>query len=276
MVTISPTHAGKIYKWVDENGVSQFSTYPPLNQQSDRKVTTLRLDSGATNPSKFSCDRLCGVWIHITHKKVNRLTITKDGFNYQPEDKNATWKEAKGGEWKLDGDTLEVSYSKHQVKSKIGGKENFFVKMPTPETLILIPSNDGKRVIFQQEHNFSKPEGGRSGIEQEFIGTWKSIRGMDGDSITFTNKKFTVYGRITKGGGERAYEITDTKYQGLWHVEDPYITLQITIDNVYKSIDKYSLVGSAWRWIILSKTDALLTARDTATRRTLKFVKASN
>lgn len=272
----SPAFAGKIYKWVDEHGVTQFSTFPPLKKEQSTSVTAVNINSGSSDTSTLSCDEICGIWYYTSYRKNSSLTITKDSFYYKPGSDRAVWKNTKGGRWKIEGRTLEVTYTQHQDKSKKGNKEQYYIRMPDPQTLILIPANGGKRATFKQEHDFSNPDPERSGIEQNFVGLWENVYGLDGDSLKLNNKKFLIYGNVMKGKGRYAYQTTGDKYEGQWHVEDPYITLEITADKTYKSEDRSSLVGTTWRWVILKRTAAMFTVRDTATRRSLKFVKISN
>ncbi len=56
-------------------------------------------------------------------------------------------------------------------------------------------------------------------------------------------------------------------------MDDPYISLESILDEVFKVENERSKVGQQWRWLIVKKTADTLTVRDTTTRHLMKFVK---
>lgn len=271
---ISQARAGKIYKWVDENGVTQFSTYPPLVLKDSQPVTTVQGLSTGGGSTDINEDSLQGVWFVIDRGKKHTMTFHKATFVYRPQESATGWGLASSGTWKLDGGIIEFTYNTHEDKNKRGTKEEFFVKQADEFSLTLISREGNKRFNFRKDTDILKADKAVSRVAQELMGYWTGLGG--GDSIYFSNEVFELKGKRKEDGGSvKSYEAFGTKYKGRWHVDDPYINLEVTLDEVYKFEDSHSQVGRQWQWVIVKRTADLLTVRDTISRRLLKFAKTS-
>jgi len=263
--------AGKIYKWVDADGVTQFSTYPPLVQKDSQPVTTVKGLGTAASSAGVSEADLLGVWFIIDKRKKHTMTFYKDSFTYRPQEGKTSWGLESSGKWKLDGGILELHYKSHKDKTKKDSKEQFFVKKTDEYSLVLIAEKSNKRFNFRKDTDVLKFDKAISRLAQNMLGFWAGVGG--GDSISFSNETFEIIGKRKEKFSSNIYEAVRTKYKGRWSVDDPYISLEITFDEVYKLEEIQSMVGQKWRWLIVKKTVDTLTVRDIQTRRLRKFVK---
>lgn len=270
----SPVTAGKIYKWVDENGITQFSTYPPLVQKKNQPVTTVKGLTTSPSTTGVTAEDLQYVWFIIENRTKNTLTFSKDVFTYRPQTSKTSMGLTSAGKWKLDGGVLELTYTQHKDKSKKDSKERFYIKMQDEYSLTLISENGNKRLSFRRDTDLLKSDKAISRLAQNMMGFWQGVG--DSDSINFSNETFEITGKRKEKVSINTYERVGTKYRGRWSVDDPYINLEVTLDEVYKLENWVSEVGQQWRWLIVKKSPEMLTVRDTKTRRLKKFIKTTN
>jgi hypothetical protein len=267
-----PAFSAKIYKWVDEHGVTQFSTHPPMKQKPGQVVTTVKGIGTASRQGSLSREDLLGTWFTIENRKKHTLSFYKSSFNYRPQLSKTAWGLASAGTWKVNDGMLELTYSQHNDKSKKGTTEQFFVKKNDDYNLTLIAKEGNRRVSFRKDTDELRGQKAISRLAQELIGYWQGVG--DGDSIQFSNETFELIGKRKKKFSTNIYDAVDTKYKGRWSVDDPYINLEITLDEVYELEKIRSKVGQQWRWVIVKHDTDTLTVRDTQTRRLKRFVKS--
>ena len=156
VLTMTSVWAGKIYKWVDKQGVTQFSTFPPLVQKADQPVTTVKGLSTPGGSGRLSKEDLYGVWFIIENRKKHTLTFSKDSFVYRLQESKTAWGLASSGKWRLDGGILELNYTRHKDKNKQGTKEQFFVKKADQYSLTLIAKQGSQHFNFRKDTNWVK------------------------------------------------------------------------------------------------------------------------
>lgn len=271
LLPVNAAFAGKIYKWVDEDGVTQFSTYPPLVQKDNQPVTTVKGLGTAASSTGVSNEDLLGVWFIIDKRKKHTMTFYEDSFAYRPQEGKTSWGLESTGEWKLDGGIVELHYKSHKDKAKKGSKDKFFVKKTDEYSLTLISEKSNKRFNFRKDTDLLKSDKAISRLAQNMVGFWTGVGG--GDSVSFTNETFEIIGKRKEKFSSNIYEAVRIKYKGRWSVDDPYIYLEITLDEVYELEKIQSAVGQKWKWLLVKHTPETLTIREPGTRRLKKYIK---
>jgi Skp family chaperone for outer membrane proteins len=74
-VTPLTSQAGKVYKWVDESGNTQFSQFPPGGQKAAEHVTVKTQQSGSSSQSK---EKLASMRQKLLESSVDRNTENEE------------------------------------------------------------------------------------------------------------------------------------------------------------------------------------------------------
>ena len=270
-LTVSNASAGKIYKWIDEQGVTQFSTYPPLVQKKDQPVTTLRGTTGSGSSGVLQPEDLGGGWFTIENQKKRTLYFKKDRFTSMYQTNRTSWESVATGKWRLDGGVLELHYLTHRDKAKKGKTEKFYIKKVNENVLTIIAQQGNQRWQYRRDSKYTTSRKPVSRIAQELTGNWQKVGASD--TLHFSSTDFVISGKRKKNIGTRIYDSVGRKFSGRWQVDDPYIELEIVLDEVFKFEERPSNVGQRWRWLIVDRTGDTLTVRDMTTHRLMKFVK---
>ena len=76
-LAFQPFAHAKMYKWVDKEGVTQFSTFPPENIEEDFQTL-----SSKKNPNIPTSQYIIGTWFYNKNNKKYKIIISKGGLNF--------------------------------------------------------------------------------------------------------------------------------------------------------------------------------------------------
>lgn len=248
LLVITPGHAAKIYKWVDEHGVAQFSTQPPLEQQ---KKPFEEVSIGSQ--SKIKASIYNDHWYRFEKGLKHTLSLSKDRYALRKE--GGFRNTQNHGKLLAEGKTLTVEYEGHEEKTKKGSKEIFYVAEVTGTRLVLVSDLTGKRYEYIKDMTHSG-DSELSSAEVTLLGTWKGIAGSD--SLRLIDDKFIIRGKTRQGSGDYIYWARTERYRGKWTYDDPYLYLEVHQDLVHLKEDNPTKVGKQLKYQVLDKNDARL------------------
>lgn len=244
ILVVAPCQAAKVYKWVDENGVMQFSTQPPLEQQ---KKQFEEVNIG--NDSKNKASIYDFHWYMFDRGIKHTLVLSKDRYSLLKM--GGSRNTHNFGKLIAEGKTLTVEYQSHEDNTKKGSKEIFYVAGVTDTRLVLVSDLTGKRYEYIKDSD----AGGYNELtssEENLLGNWKGIAGSD--SIRFTDKQFIIRGRTRHGSGNFKYWARTERYRGKWSFDDPYLNLEVHDDLVHLKEDIPTKVGKQLKYQVLENS----------------------
>lgn len=216
VVLSAPVSAAKIYKWVDDNGVIQFTSTPP---EKNNKVDVV----GSTNKKKKKPleEAIKGTWECINDDQDISVTIDSRGIRFLFKDKNSGERKSMSGIYELKGKLLEVGYKTHSKIEKVGKVENYFVNRANDQELILIQQGSNKKFIYRKDDSYARNKKVLNKSAMRLVGRWESL--TNDREIEFKGSNFTIKEKVKV----RNYWTRKKTQTGFWKYNDPYIDLTI-------------------------------------------------
>lgn len=254
-----PKHVhAKMYKWVDEEGVTQFSTFPPSNIKKDfQTISTSR------KTKKPISENIKGIWLYQEFSQHYQLIINTVGMSINKVIQGKVKKNIMRASWTLSDKILTVQYKKHKKINKQGTNEKFFVVKATESKLVLVSNITNKKIQYKrkgfQKSSFIKI----SPSMQKLVGDWKGA--TEKNDISFSESgKFTIKGML-----KRYYT---TLYQGQWEYNDPELLFHFKIDNVIPA-GRLSKSDKTEQYSVKVLTDDTLQIKSYKTGKTKNYLR---
>jgi hypothetical protein len=251
--------AGKLYKWVDENGVTHFGAIPPPQQaqKSAGAVEELAVP-GSDQKNSSPTNRIRGVWWAGKDTRVTRqLKLSYDNFEIADTfvgGQGVTKKMIASGNFKLTKDMLSLTYfEQHENPAERDKTVQFEVTYLDDSKMILLQDFVHEQVYKRQI------ESGSTDFSRELSGEWTDPRGL---RYKFDHGTFLIYSAHNK----------NIRQLGNWQWQDPELTLEFVADYLHPIDNK---TGRMHRWIIQQRSYQEITFIDQSTgnKRTLKRIK---
>ncbi len=263
-LVINSTALAKMYKWVDENGVTQFSTFPPANTKKDYQTL-----SSASQSKKNVKQYIKGIWQYQKNNQHYKMTINDSGINLSELSDNATsanYKSIMRASWKLSGKTLTLKYKNHKNSALIGTSEVFFVVKINETDLTLISNKTNTKTQYQRNNSQNMALLQHSPLMQQLVGHWTGS--TEKNDIQFSNNgTFTISGYLEKKWAKM--------YTGDWEYNDPDILFHFESDKVIPS-GRISKIGKTERYRIVKLTNDSLHIRSIKTGTIKKYLRNNN
>ena len=273
----SVCHAGKIYKWVDENGVTQYGTQPPPKQNANEFKTR----PGSNSSRTISTARTGGTDGYDEKQLFAKWFINRNGLKYslwlgkhmyilsKVGEHNS--KDRISGRVTVSGKKITVTYERHEDKQQIGTTEIFYVSSVNEKELVLVSDTTNKSHIYRKEDQIAASRNSRSAIASNMIGKWQSS-GQD-DSLILKRGKFIIEGVRKENYINRVISRRGKKYDGLWRVDDPYLYLDVHRDHVYQLEGTENLSGSQIKYQIMENDGERMVLLKAGTRENWTLIK---
>jgi len=258
-IFLVPTSHAKMYKWVDKDGVTQFSTFPPDNIDDDYQ--TLSSNKSLNLPvAKY----IIGNWIYHKNNKKFKIIISNNRINFYEFLNNSQSVALRSkASWSLSGKILSLRYSKlRKVKLKLKREKLIIAKINDNE-LVLINNNTNKKIRakrnnYQQESLIKK-----SPLIQKIIGYWNGI--TDRHNIKFNkNGTFSITGLLKRR--------STVVYKGTWEYSDPKLIFNFEIDKLIPN-GRMSKIGKAEIYSVKKLADDSLVIRSHKTGKIKKYLR---
>jgi hypothetical protein len=214
-IAVTTPCSAKVYKWVDEDGVTQFSTFPPADINKDFKTVK------TSNHNTVSIqDNIPGTWLYQKDNNNYELTVKSKEISISKIRKNRKIK-VMTASWILEGKVLTLKYKTYKYYNKVGKSEKFFVSKITKNVLILVSDKTNERIQYQREGTQKNSLFSHSPLLQKLIGYWK------GTTIE-QDIKFNENGSFIIKGNSKKYKFK--MYEGNWNYDDPKLLFNFKID----------------------------------------------
>lgn len=284
---ISLAHAGKIYKWVDENGLTQFGSTPPPKQASHEYKSMGLRNTYANERVSQGQVKIYATWYANKNGQKYALSIGRGSYHLGPAGEEHESKLRNSGPTKISDTTIAVTYQHNTDASMIGKTEKFYIRKLDSTELVLVSDLNNKSYIYRREDIIAKQQNSVSGMAREMIGVWKGIGGAYADSLELNTGKFIWKGNrkeeLKTGtsvleNGQRKWIPKigvrhGIKYQGYWSVDDPYLILNVHQDFVYKLEETQSMAGSEFKLQILDNNAERMVLLNTRSHKKWTLVK---
>ncbi len=261
---INSTALAKMYKWVDEDGVTQFSTFPPVNTKKDYQT----LSSGSQSKKNIK-QYIKGIWKYKKNNQYYKMTINDSGIRISEQSDNsasASHKSIMQASWKLSGKTLTLKYKNHKNSTLIGTKEVFFVVKINETDLTLISNKTNTTTQYQRNNNQNMTLLHHSPLMKKLLGEWTGS--TEKNSIHFNNNgTFIISGYLEKKWTKM--------YAGDWEYSDPDILFHFDTDKVIPS-GRVSKIGKTERYRVIKLTNDSLHIRSIKTGNIKKYLRNNN
>lgn len=233
----------KMYKWVDKDGITQFSAFPPDNINDD--FQTLSINSkGSSNPK----DHINGVWLASKDNYNYKLSIFEKGVRFERRQygSNKYPQVVFTGSWILNGKKLEFNYTSHLNKKIQGKKDLFFITKISENKLVLINNKTNVKIRYHREG--SKSIENLSPTMKKLLGKWTGASVKH--HITFNdNGSFYIDGLFNNGFSRM--------YDGDWEYNDPQLLFHFKADFAIPS-GSMSKSGKTETYFVKTLTDVSL------------------
>lgn len=238
-ITPSTTSAAKLFKWVDENGVTHFGSAPPPPQKiKESNVEVEVLSTPGSEKKESSADyRIRGEWWAAKDARTTiRFKISYDDFELSENfvgGYGITKANFASGKYKLNNDVLALTYFEHQGEpEKLDTTENYEVTY-LDETKLVIVQDFVKKMTFKRQRQTDSTD-----FSRELKGEWSDQKGQ---KYKFDHGTFAIY--LPNNNHSRQF--------GNWDWQDPEITLDFVADYLHP-VDNNS--GRMQRWIIQKRS----------------------
>ena len=246
----APASAAKIYKWVDDKGIIQFTSTPPLKNKEIDVV-------GLTNKTKKKSveEAIRGTWECINENKDISVSIDSRRIRFHFKDKSSGDKESMSGKYELKGKLLEVEYKTHPKIEKVGKVENYFINRVNDKELILVQLASNEKYTYRKDDSYARNKKVLNKSAMRLVGRWESL--TNDRSIEFKGGNFTINEKVKV----RNYWTRKQTKTGFWQYNDPYIDLTINREReLAKSI--MSRVNRKVRFYIIDLDEMKLNVRN--------------
>ncbi|MCP5205850.1 MAG: DUF4124 domain-containing protein [Hahellaceae bacterium] len=257
MCLIAPlsVSAAKMFKWVDENGVTHFgSTPPPPQKIKENKVEVEELSTPGSDKKESSSDyRIRGEWWAAKDTRATlKLKLSYDDFEFSENfvgSYGITKANFASGKYKLSNDVLELTYFEHQGEpEKLDTTENYEVTY-LDDTKLVIVQDFVKKLTFKRQRQTDSTD-----FSRELKGEWSDQKGQ---KYKFDHGTFIMYFPNNNN---------HTRQIGNWEWQDPELTLDFIAD-YGDPIDNN--IGRMHRWIIQKRSYQEMVFVDQGTGSTL-------
>ncbi len=248
----------KMYKWVDDDGVTQFSNFPPHNVKKDFQTL-----SSSSNTKNNISDNIKGIWLYQQHSKNYQLNINFKGVSINEIINGKIQKNIIRASWKLSGKILTLSYNIHKKINKQGTNETFFVVKATGSELILVSDLTNTKIHYSRKGYRKESFIKISPSMQKIVGYWKGA--TEKNDINFSDAGiFTI-----KGMTKRYYT---TLYQGEWEYNEPELLFHFKMDKVIPG-GRLSKTNKTEKYFVTILTDDSLQIRSNKTGKIKKYLR---
>lgn len=253
------THAGKLFKWVDENGVTHFGSTPPPQQSKKNKVAVEDLStSNSKKQGASSTQRVRGEWWAKKNARVTqRLKLSYDSFELS-ENVSSNYgvrkKVIASGRYKLKNDAIELTYFEHQGNPEKLDQTDLFEIVHLEDTKMTLLQGFTNKQFFKRKQRTSSTDFSRK-IKGEWVGPKNR-------KYKFEHGTFLTY----REGNTRSRAF------GNWHWQDPELTLDFVADFGHP-IDNE--MGRMERWVITERSyqEIIFVDQNSGKTQTLKRVR---
>ena len=216
VVLSTPVSAAKIYKWVDDKGVVQFTSTPP---EKSNKVDVV----GLTNKKKKKPvqEAIRGTWECINDDQDISVRIDSRGIRFRFKDKDSGESKSMSGIYELKGKLLEVGYKTHPKIEKVGKIEKYFINRVNEQELILIQLGSNKKFTYRKDDSYSRTKKILNKSAMRLVGGWESL--TNDRAIEFKGSNFTIKEKVKV----KHYWTRKKTKTGFWRYNDPYIDFTI-------------------------------------------------
>jgi hypothetical protein len=233
----------KIYRWVDKDGVTQFSTFPPDNINENFQTFSVKSKSSG-KPS----DYINGIWLASKDNYDYVLSIHKKGINLS---RNKYGNKGYGhnvfqGSWTLSGKKFEIKYLSHNKSDNRGKKDLFYISKITENSLTLINNKTNSKTRYHRKDSRSSAD--LSPLMKKLVGKWTGANVKH--HISFHDDgRFYIEGQFNNQFGRM--------YNGDWEYNDPQLLFHFKADLAVPT-GRMSKSGKTETYVVKTLTDVSL------------------
>lgn len=258
---LQPLAYSKMYKWVDEEGVTQFSTFPPANVKKEYQTL-----SSKSHTKKPLSEYINGLWLYQENNKNYEMPINSLGISINEVTRNNKTNSTKlimNASWTLSGKILDLKYKKHKNKKLEGTSETFFIVKIDDSELILINDKTNKRIRYRRKGYKKESLIEHSPLMQKLVGYWTGA--TEKHDIQFINNgTFIISGTLNR--------YWTKMYQGDWEYTDPQLLFKFTIDNAIPN-GRMSKTGKTEKYRVQELTEDRLQIQSDKTGNVKTFLR---
>lgn len=246
----------QVYKWVDADGVVQYTTTPPPKSAASAKQMRI----GAIEAVDVAQTLRENRWSISREGGLERLSFRNTGFerNFSVGGAGGGYEKA-SGEWSLTGRVLVLRATAHSDPARVGQTERLVINRIDTYQMELI-DEAGRKYLYQSAN---QPQTVRSEKSRQLEGEWYTADrlytyyfGPSGD--------FTIRHRKTNGGEK---EIG----QGRWVYSDPALTLHYRLHRPLEA--GVNRTGSEQRLVAVNLGETSVELREPRNGEVLRLVR---
>lgn len=254
---IQPASANSVYRWVDDDGVTHFSSTPPNRPASETPVE--QVADGARAGASGAMVNLSGVWWGMLGSRTTSLRFTQGGFRFthHPNPHSmGDYRVVASGQYSLNRRTLTLAYQNHEIfPDKVGTQVLYEVAGGAHGELHLLTDVATEELVFRQ-----LTEGNASRDLHQLLGQWQDLNNAS-IRYTFTDGAVTVHENIRNWNWREVALLQ-------WRWSDPEIILDYIVD--FKSPIR-PREQRGLRWNLRDIGAGHLTAVETESGRTIEL-----